>query len=195
MVDILSQPQYVKSKQLMAFSNKITLFFKPIAFSYNNAVITYVRVCFMIKFFLAVLKIIVLMPKFLREGAVVKVFVHRYGKKLICMWSLMLTIAESFLLKKLNHQHLTWSPLKFQGVDKLHWLLASETIKYWWLSARLQYLQSISNGDTAVLHLATNVAGAIFHFLGGSFQVTRTHLRNYTKCKHMFVYLWNTSAN
>ena len=33
-----------------------------------------------------------------------------------------------------------------------HCLMDTNTSLYWWLSERLQYLQCVSNGDTAVLH-------------------------------------------
>ena len=39
-----------------------------------------------------------------------------------------------------------------------YWSLSTKgPIQYWWLSARLQYLHCIRNGDTAVLHLAIKI--------------------------------------
>ena len=45
----------------------------------------------------------------------------------------------------------------------LRWTILVPIIKYWWLSARMTYLQCVSNGNTTVLHKAIEIKLGLQH--------------------------------
>ena len=79
-----------------------------------------------------------------------------------------------------------WIPLHKMAGDSGHWFYglqldqrsyqgSSESSKeYWWISARLHYLQFISNGDTAVWHKAINIIWKI-SILASKTYLPKTH--------------------